>query len=264
MRHSHEELSLAIDESWTHTLSSLCTASPDAILKDEGDMVLCSSGYPNSLMNGVLAARFNSGNMTERTEHAISFFRDRGLPMTFFVGPCCTPPELDEHLQRQGLTPGWTRPGMAIDLDAADRAPLPEGLEIHQVEDKESLAICARTFAQGFATGEDVRGWLRNLVLGFGFSPTRIWFLGFLNGRPVSTSLLEIHNGVAGIYCVATLEEARGKGIGTALTREPMSLAKERGFSYAILQSSKLGFPVYEKLGFREYCKIRAYIWSPK
>ena len=85
-----------------------------------------------------------------------------------------------------------------------------------------------------------------------------------MNGKPVSTSLLVVNKGIAGIYCVATLQEARGRGIGTALTRESMLLAKDLGNEFVVLQSSKMGLPVYEKLGFKECCKIRAYVWSPK
>lgn len=114
-----------------------------------------------------------------------------------------------------------------------------------------------------FGVGEDLIGWLHDLVVGYGYGPTRRWFIGFLRGKPVSTSLLVLHRGIPGIYCVATLQEARGVGIGTALTREPLHLAKEMRFDFAVLQSSKLGLPVYEKLGFKEYCKIRAYVWHP-
>ena len=261
---SNEELSRAIDESFVDLFSTLCTASSNSTLKNEGDMIVYSSGYPNSLLNGVLASRFKPETMTKRVEHALSFFRERRLPMTFFVGPRCTPEELDDHLQKQGLEPGWARPGMAINLDSIHRIPLQEGLEIQEVNDGASLEICAATFARGFGVGEDLIGWLHDLVVGYGCGPTRRWFIGFLRGKPVSTSLLVLHKGIPGIYCVATLQEARGAGIGTALTREPLLLAKEMRFDFAVLQSSKLGLPVYEKLGFKEYCKIRAYVWHPR
>lgn len=264
VRRSHMELSRAIEESFVDAFSTLCTASPDAVLQVECDLIIYSSGYSNSLLNGVLAAKFNSENMAERTEHAISFFRERGLPMTFFVGPFCTPPELDDHLKDKGLIPGWARPGMAISLDTVYKGQMPEGLEIREVDDEASLKVCATTFANGFGVGDDFVGWLHDLVIGYGFGHTRRWLIGFLKGKPVSTSLLVLHKGIAGIYCVATLQEARGMGLGTALTRESLLSAKEMGVDFAVLQSSRLGLPVYEKLGFKEYCKIRAYVWHPK
>jgi len=262
--HSAEVLSRAIEESFVEAFAALCTASRSAVLLNEGDMILYSSGAPSSLLNGVLAARFTSDTMADRAEKALSFFKERGLPMTFFVGPCCTPPELDTHLLREGLVAGWTRPGMAIDLGTVDRAPLPNGLEICQVEDMKSFDACARIFAEGFGADKETNKWLFDLAKGYGISSTRRWFLGVFDGKPVSTSLLILHKGIAGIYCVATLQEARGLGIGAALTREPLLTARDMGYDFAVLQSSKLGLPVYEKLGFKEYCRIRAYIWSPK
>jgi len=153
---------------------------------------------------------------------------------------------------------------MARNLTDFEPGKLPAGFEIRPVENMASLGVCAETFARGFGTDNESVGWLRTLVMGYGISNTRRWFLGYFDGKPAATSLLVLHKGLAGIYCVATLQEARGRGIGNALTAEPMLIAKDLGYDFAVLQSSKMGLPVYERLGFREYCKIRAYCWSPK
>lgn len=262
--HSSEELSTAIESSFVDVFASLCTASPGAILRNEGDAIIYSSGAPNSLLNGVLAARFDLRNMKKRTEEVLAFFEGRHLPMTFFVGPGCCPPELDDHLRSLGLTAGWTRPGMAADLGTVRRMPLPTGFEIRSAEDIAAFDLCARIFAEGFSSDEAMRQWLYNLAKGYGTSPTRRWFLGILNKKPVATSVVVLDKGIAGIYCVATLQEARGRGVGTAITLEPMLEAKKKGFDFVVLQSSKMGLPVYEKIGFKEYCRIKAYSWSPK
>jgi predicted GNAT family acetyltransferase len=55
---------------------------------------------------------------------------------------------------------------------------------------------------------------------------------------------------------VATLPEARGKGIGAVLTLGPLLDAREMGYRIGILQSSEMGFNVYKKLGFRHLCQI--------
>ena len=70
--------------------------------------------------------------------------------------------------------------------------------------------------------------------------------------------------GAAGIYCVATLPEARGKGIGAALTLKPLLDAREMGNRVGVLQSSDMGFNVYEKLGFRHLCQIKNFYVSLK
>jgi GNAT superfamily N-acetyltransferase len=67
--------------------------------------------------------------------------------------------------------------------------------------------------------------------------------------------------GVAGIYAVGTIPPARNRGIGAAMTMIPLRVAREEGLEYAVLFSSRLGYPVYTRLGFREVdCKIGIYI----
>jgi len=89
-------------------------------------------------------------------------------------------------------------------------------------------------------------------------------YVGYLNGKPVSTSSLIYGGGAAGIYSVATLPEARGKGIGSAVTLKPLQDACEMGYRIGTLQSSDMGFNVYKKLGFRHLCQIENFYLSLK
>ena len=54
--------------------------------------------------------------------------------------------------------------------------------------------------------------------------------------------------------------EARGKGIGAAMTLAPLLKARESGCRLGILQSSQMGYGVYKALGFQEHCKIDLYM----
>lgn len=55
-----------------------------------------------------------------------------------------------------------------------------------------------------------------------------------------------------GIWWVATLPEARGQGLSTALMRQALADAAESGLQTSTLQASALGRPVYEKVGYRD------------
>ncbi|MFN8468676.1 MAG: GNAT family N-acetyltransferase, partial [Caldilineaceae bacterium] len=85
-------------------------------------------------------------------------------------------------------------------------------------------------------------------------------YVGYLNGVPVAASGLVLQAGVAGIFAVATLPHARGKGIGGAMTRVPLLDARAEGYAVGTLQASEMGYPVYKRLGFETVCGIELYL----
>lgn len=78
------------------------------------------------------------------------------------------------------------------------------------------------------------------------------YFLAHLDGRPAGISVA-VHTGESGgIYSVATIEEARRRGVGSAVTWAAVAAIRDWGCTSAVLQSSALGYPVYQAMGFEE------------
>jgi GNAT superfamily N-acetyltransferase len=77
-------------------------------------------------------------------------------------------------------------------------------------------------------------------------------YLGSLHGETVATVLLWDRGDDTEVTFVATLPEARGRGIGARLLGHALERERERGKSASTLIATKLGYPVYEKLGYRD------------
>lgn len=73
-----------------------------------------------------------------------------------------------------------------------------------------------------------------------------------LDGRPAGVALAYDHDGDCGIYSVSTIEAARRRGLGTALTALMLHEARDRGCSTATLQSTPMAERVYASVGFRD------------
>jgi ribosomal protein S18 acetylase RimI-like enzyme len=72
-----------------------------------------------------------------------------------------------------------------------------------------------------------------------------------------------LQSGVAGLYTIATIPEARNRGIAGELTRHALLSAQGQGYRAAALQASRMGFPVYQRLGFQTCASFDEYEWAP-
>jgi GNAT superfamily N-acetyltransferase len=123
--------------------------------------------------------------------------------------------------------------------------------------------------------GAGARDWERTLVDGFpepALQPYRPgcllpeaaldapgwqWWVGYLDGRPVGTAAAHVSDRHVHVEFISTIESARGRGIGRALTAIATMADPARP---ALLISSDPGRSVYERLGYRSL--LRFTLWS--
>jgi ribosomal protein S18 acetylase RimI-like enzyme len=213
---------------------------------------------PHPWFNGVLSTEPFEETDAGFIEETVQYFRDRGVhTFTWWMDPPVAVPDWEPALAKYGFGLSKDTPGMAVDLHAlAGSAASVDGLEIRVVTDEESLRTWAQIFTLGYGMPPDWEGIIFDVWLKLGLDLPIRNYLGYLNGEPVSTSCLFLGGGAAGIYSVATLPEARGKGIGAALTLDPLLKAREMGYRIGVLQSSEMGFNMYKRLGFQHLCQI--------
>lgn len=210
--------------------------------------------------NGVFVSRPPAAGAAETVRDTVAYFRTRGVgAFTWWLAPSLDPGAWSQHLLPHGFQYDDHTPGMAIDL--ADLPPLGQQPTIQVVEDRETLDTWTRVLVRGFEMPEETAGAFLAIMERVGLGLPIRHYLGPVDGEPVGTSSLFLGAGVAGIYNVATLPAARGHGVGSAMTLVPLIEAREMGYRAGVLQSSKMGYGLYQRLGFQKRCQIDHFYW---
>ena len=229
------------------------------------DVVWFYTGVPAPAFNGVLFAQLKSHAITATVDRLQAKIDEQGAPALWWVGPQSRPAELGSLLEQHGLQPAGEVPGMAIALAGLARQPeLPPDLTIQRVNTTELQAVWAQVAAAGLGFADSAAAAMVRLesALSDLQDQAQQRYLGLLNGTPVATSAVAFAAGVAGIYVVATLPTARGRGIGRAMTVMPLLAARQLGYRVGVLQASHMGYSLYQKIGFHDICRYRLYLPS--
>lgn len=222
--------------------------------------------YP--LTNAVWALNGDADFPDNKIEEVIDSFKNRNYTQTWWLGEHSTPANVEDTLTKLGLTRIEADvPMMAADLTQMDFSELDVLSETKKIE------------VRRVNTGEDLTRWLGVIHEVYQYPDAYIEalryifkvmvkdsrsalaqnFLAEIEDVPVGASSLSLCEGLAGLYYVCTKREARGQGVGTAVTLAPMREARERGYEVGILGASQLGFGVYQRVGFKEYFKLQIY-----
>ncbi len=244
-----------------------CSCIPGAQVQQEADHISALTGILQPSLNVVMRTRFREDDAYERVVEIMKPFKARQVPMLWWIFPGTQPANLSRYLTAYGLTYYQDGPGMASDLNLLPATlSLPAGCTIEAVESQEVLDEWIKTSALIFAgTSNEIDPDYVAFERCLGWEADQPYrrFLARLHGDPVATSAMFLDAGVAGLYSVGTLPAARRRGIGTAISLAPLLSARARGYTLAVLESSSIGYTMYARLGFREFCRVRSYVWSP-
>jgi hypothetical protein len=212
---------------------------------------------------------FGAGSAAHPVISNAAFRRDDDLDAEGFVA------RAQEFFARRGRRFSvWLRAGQDADGDlaaAADAAgfeavfempemllgappttePLPAGAELRRLSDPEDVPDFWRVAKAAYLTNgfppEVFAGYTRHEGL---LGENVAAFVAYLDGEPASIAMTVVSNGVAGIYWVGSLERARGKGLGRAVTVAATNAGFALGAEIASLQASPMGKPIYLKMGY--------------
>lgn len=230
-------------------------------LHDEPELRWFHTGLPDPHLNAVLATRLHPQDADVQIDRMVSELIARGAPFMWWVTPSSTPGDLADRLASRGFVADDPWPGMTLETDALRRPPPVPGLVIRRVTTDDELDPYVRVFAPILSPSPAFTELFVDASrrIGFEEEAPEVHFVGLLDGEPVATVSLLTAGGAAGIYNVTTVEPARGRGIGAAMTAAAVEAGRHRGLSTATLQASTMGQSTYQSLGFRHACDLVPY-----
>jgi len=195
-------------------------------------------------------------------ERAREFFGRRGRGFAVLVGTG-RDEDLESVLQPAGLRQRMDIPRMLIEGPIPE-APLPPDVRIERFEEerhvRDAVGINAEAYQMNRLPPEEAR-------LFFGrpgevLSSRVTGYVAYRGDRPLSTAMTIHSDPGAGVYWVGTIANAQRSGLGTLCTRLATNAGFSRGASVVTLQSSPFGEPVYRRLGYRTYGRLKWYVHS--
>lgn len=194
----------------------------------------------------------------ELIERARAFFGARGRGFCVWVRDGVDEDvELAAACQAEGIFEVYAMPEMVLDQPPAP-APEPRDGVVRRLasaaEADDYWRVAGSAYAElgfppeVFAQYRDGEG-----LLADGFEV----FLGDADGEPAAIAMAIVSDSVAGIYWVGSLPEARGRGLGRAVTTAATLAGFDAGADFASLQASPLGRPIYEAMGYRTIYEYR-------
>ena len=222
-------------------------------IHEQDDLLLTKGSCPfPTTCTAMTLGDISTEHAEEIFERIRSFYVKKKSPFSIHLRS-----HVDESLEavcrQKKLIPISDAPGMIIDRPFAEK-PAPEGIAIRHITDEagltdfafvtkesyQSLGLPVKVCEQIFATPARL------------IRPHNDWVVAYEGDRPVSAAMTLYSHGIAGLYWVGTLEMSRGRGFGESCVREAVNEAFRRGVPLVVLQASKFGAPLYERMGFEE------------
>lgn len=170
--------------------------------------------------------------------------------------------DMDGLVRENGFHAHDPMPAMAVEINRLPELSLPSGYTFRRVGSGADGVEWARAFAVGYELPHEVGEAFSPAALGVTLdddAPMQFFAIEH-NGQHVATSMLLLHDGLAGIYCVSTVPDHRCKGLGAFATAEALRAANRVGYRVGVLQSSPAGYPVYQRLGFSDHGAVTLYV----
>jgi ribosomal protein S18 acetylase RimI-like enzyme len=218
----------------------------------DGGAMWWRSGVPFVTYNGV-------AGVAADVDVTFARLRGWGLPARWTVSSASTPTWYEAALEQRGLTLYDEWPGMVARIENLPEPELGEAT-IEVVRTAAGSEEWADVMCDAFGAPAETAGFIREAhAWPHMHNAGLLYLLVRIAGEAVATGLLRSAAGAAGIYGITVRRGFQRRGLGTLATLATVQEGARRGATVAILQATKEGFPVYEKLGFQTITSFRAW-----
>lgn len=244
----------AISRNLQLAFESLAGHSPDGAKEEFGSITAVSAGVPTPVFNRVFVFEpFETPNLTA----AIDWFTDRRDP--FWV---TTLKSLGEHVEDSFENENYEKsdppqPGMARAL-TSDLPATDTDADIDVVTQRSGLTAWISVAESVFEFSDETNRLItQTSVLD---DDDLQYLVGWVDGQPAACGMLSLTDTVAGVYVVGVDEKFRRRGIGEAMTWQVLREGRDRGAEVAVLHSTQMAIPLYERMGFEREMKLRHFV----
>lgn len=242
-----------------HLLKTVGNRFSPGIYAGDASGVRLLSGMPHPFGNLAIARRRDLAGFTAVLEEMETWSRKAGVPVLVLLFPG---DGLEACLSMAG-TRDWkhieSMPGMWMTLDdQVGPGPSGPGVEIRLVRSGDDLDRACAVLSEGYPVPEKVADlYLRGIHeagTAHGSNPANL--LVTIDGEPAACASVCLQDGVAGVYCVATRERFRRRGLGSFVTLAALRHGRRLGAAHALLNATEQGESIYRRIGFAEVCRI--------
>jgi ribosomal protein S18 acetylase RimI-like enzyme len=241
---------------------------PRGELHDQDGVLWIETPMKRLPYNAVIRTHLQDHQADSIVDRLLARYRDRGVDFMWLGHPTATPGDLGERLIARGLRPVEHATGMSLEL--SKWAPVEPAARVEEVTDDAGLAMYGSLIVRYWEIPPHEQALVTDLNRYWSGGRTRGHrFLAFSDaGAPLGKGYLSLEGppGVAAIFGMSVLPEARGRGIGAAITVAMLNRAKAAGCGRAVLHSSERAVGLYRRAGFVPRCALTAYatsaLWS--
>lgn len=198
------------------------------------------------------------GEAATLAEQAIAEFRRRRVPGILTAPGSWLPGNARAEIESAGMQYLFTLMGMrTARLSEPERPARPEVRELTPEEAAEPLARI-----NGLAYAMEETEWSQLLLPGFWSSGPRAYAV-FEGTDPVAVGAAATAEGISYLMWMATVPDARRRGYAEAIIRRAWSDARTfDGAKFTVLHATKMGRPVYARLGYVAVAEFPTFVWN--